>query len=212
MIDVLSRPKLAEYVKPRAGAAVEDQMRRLGEWHADITEPPALSRDPKDDYRVALALDARAEAITSGYDDLHASGTPSATRSAATPTPAPTSPSSASAPTANRPTSTASTLPPGLAEIGIGTPILLWADEARWADLDTGNMGLLTDAARLLVAAESTPTREPAAELSTTSAARRLRLWADSYPTDSRKGRRGVRSVCYSGSRWSFRRLPRLWR
>ncbi|QLQ10521.1 MAG: putative toxin-antitoxin system toxin component, PIN family [Nocardioidaceae bacterium] len=72
VVDVLSRPKLARYVKPGGGAAFEEQMRRLGEWHADIAEPPAVTRDPKDDYLVALALTARAEAITTGDDDLHA--------------------------------------------------------------------------------------------------------------------------------------------
>ncbi|MEN8706516.1 MAG: DUF4192 domain-containing protein [Nocardioides marinisabuli] len=40
-----------------------------------------------------------------------------------------------------------------LGTIGISTPILLWADESRWADLDTGDMGLRTDAARETVAA-----------------------------------------------------------
>lgn len=72
VVDVLGRPKLAKYVKPGAGAAFEDQMRRLGEWHADIAEPPAVTRDLKDGYLVALALGAGAEAITSGDDDLHA--------------------------------------------------------------------------------------------------------------------------------------------
>ena len=37
--------------------------------------------------------------------------------------------------------------------IGIDTRILLWADETRWADLATGDMGLQTDAARERVAA-----------------------------------------------------------
>lgn len=40
-----------------------------------------------------------------------------------------------------------------LGTIGIGTPILLWTDETRWADLDTGDMGLRTDGARETVAA-----------------------------------------------------------
>jgi hypothetical protein len=40
-----------------------------------------------------------------------------------------------------------------LGTIGIGTPILLWADHTRWADLDTGDMGPRTDAAREAVAA-----------------------------------------------------------
>lgn len=72
VVDVLGRPKLAKYVKPGAGAAFEDQMRRLGEWHADVVDPPGATRDPKDDYLVALARRALAEAITTGDDDLRA--------------------------------------------------------------------------------------------------------------------------------------------
>lgn len=72
VVDVLGRPKLTKYVKPGAGAAFAEQMGRLGEWHADIAQPPAVTRDPKDDYLVALALAARAEALTTGDDDLHA--------------------------------------------------------------------------------------------------------------------------------------------
>lgn len=37
--------------------------------------------------------------------------------------------------------------------IGIDTHVLLWADETRWADLVTGDMGLQTDTARERVAA-----------------------------------------------------------
>ena len=37
--------------------------------------------------------------------------------------------------------------------IGIDTPVLLWPDETRWADLVTGDMCLQTDAARERVAA-----------------------------------------------------------
>jgi hypothetical protein len=37
--------------------------------------------------------------------------------------------------------------------IGIDTHVLLWADETRWADLGTGDMGLQTDASRDRVAA-----------------------------------------------------------
>ncbi|MGL4175683.1 MAG: putative toxin-antitoxin system toxin component, PIN family [Dermatophilaceae bacterium] len=45
VIDVLGRPKLSKYVKPGAGAVFEEQMRRLGEWHADIVQPPSVTRD-----------------------------------------------------------------------------------------------------------------------------------------------------------------------
>lgn len=69
---MLGRPKLSKYVKPGAGVAFEEQMHRLGEWHADYVDPPAVTRDPKDDYLLAVALAAGAEAITSGDDDLHA--------------------------------------------------------------------------------------------------------------------------------------------
>lgn len=72
VVDVLGRPNLAKYLKPGAGTAFEEQMRQLGEWHADIAGPPAVTRDPKDDYLIALALGAHAEAIASGDDDLHA--------------------------------------------------------------------------------------------------------------------------------------------
>lgn len=72
VVDVLGRPKLSKYVKPGAGAAFVEQMHRLGEWHADIVDPPAVTRDPKDDYLFALARAAGVEAITSGDDDLNA--------------------------------------------------------------------------------------------------------------------------------------------
>lgn len=72
VVDVLGRPKLSKYVMPGAGAAFEDQMHRLGQWHAEIDDPPAVTRDPKDDYLVAVARAAGADAITSGDDDLHA--------------------------------------------------------------------------------------------------------------------------------------------
>ncbi|WP_340538261.1 putative toxin-antitoxin system toxin component, PIN family [Nocardioides sp. GXZ039] len=72
VVDVLGRPKLAKYVKPGVGAAFAQQMRQLGEWHADIVDPPSVTRDRGDDYLVALAQAARADAIASGDDDLHA--------------------------------------------------------------------------------------------------------------------------------------------
>jgi hypothetical protein len=40
-----------------------------------------------------------------------------------------------------------------LGSIGIDTRVMLWADETRWADLDTGDKGLQTEAARENVAA-----------------------------------------------------------
>jgi putative PIN family toxin of toxin-antitoxin system len=72
VVEVLGRAKLAGYVKSGAGAAFHAQMQRLGEWHADVASPPPVTRDSKDDYLVALALAAGAEAIASGDEDLHA--------------------------------------------------------------------------------------------------------------------------------------------
>lgn len=40
-----------------------------------------------------------------------------------------------------------------LDSIGIDTRLVVWADETRWADLDTGDMGLQTEAARERIAA-----------------------------------------------------------
>lgn len=71
VVDVLGRPKLSKHVKPGAAAAFAEQMSRLGEWHADVVDPPAVTRDPGDDYLVALARAARVEAIVSGDEDLH---------------------------------------------------------------------------------------------------------------------------------------------
>ena len=45
--------------------------------------------------------------------------------------------------------------------IGIDTRVMLWADETRWADLDTGDMGLQTDAARERIAAATVLTGRP---------------------------------------------------
>ncbi|MGN6252536.1 MAG: DUF4192 domain-containing protein [Marmoricola sp.] len=49
--------------------------------------------------------------------------------------------------------------------IGIDTRVMLWADETRWADLDTGDMGLQTGAARERIAAATVLTgrAQPAA-------------------------------------------------
>lgn len=49
--------------------------------------------------------------------------------------------------------------------IGIDTCVMLWADETRWADLDTGDMGLQTEAARERIAAATVLTgrAQPAA-------------------------------------------------
>lgn len=70
--DVLTRPRLRKHVDANNAAKAVSELRRLGEWHADPVDPPQVSRDPKDDYLVALALAAKADALVSGDQDLHA--------------------------------------------------------------------------------------------------------------------------------------------
>lgn len=74
VVDVLARPKLSRYVERGAGAAFEQRMKLMAEWHPDSTHPPSVCRDPEDDYLIALALTARAEAVTTGDGDLQAVG------------------------------------------------------------------------------------------------------------------------------------------
>lgn len=70
----------------RARLSVEDRdavlvgLERVVIMRADPVSPPALLRDPDDDYLPALAIDAGAEAIVSGDRDLldHAGLTPDA--------------------------------------------------------------------------------------------------------------------------------------
>jgi putative PIN family toxin of toxin-antitoxin system len=70
--DVLARPRLQKHVDASKAAKAVSELRRLGEWHSDPVDPPEVSRDPKDDYLVALALAGRADALVSGDQDLHA--------------------------------------------------------------------------------------------------------------------------------------------
>ena len=68
--DVLARPKVARLVSD------EHRRRFLGEVVAvardvpDSAEIPVVSRDPDDDYLIALAVEHRAERIVTGDADL----------------------------------------------------------------------------------------------------------------------------------------------
>ena len=74
--DVLARPRLQKHVDADKAAKAVAELRRLGEWHPDPADPRQVSRDPKDDYLVALALAAKAEALVSGDHDLQAMDDP----------------------------------------------------------------------------------------------------------------------------------------
>jgi putative PIN family toxin of toxin-antitoxin system len=67
---VLRRPKLAAYVDERTAREFVERIRRHATIVDDPVEQPAVTRDRKDDYLVALARTERADAIISGDRDL----------------------------------------------------------------------------------------------------------------------------------------------
>lgn len=70
--DVLARPKIRRYIDAATAEAFVAELRRLAEWHNEPVDPPAVCRDPDDDYLLALAIASKADALVSGDQDLHA--------------------------------------------------------------------------------------------------------------------------------------------
>jgi uncharacterized protein len=68
--DVVSRPKLARLVAPAEADALIATLRSRARTEPDPVDRPTTVRDPKDDYLIALALQAEATAIVSGDHDL----------------------------------------------------------------------------------------------------------------------------------------------
>lgn len=68
--DVLARPRLAKRVAPEASSAFVAQLRTLADLVVDPSDVRAETRDPDDDYLVALARAHRADVIVSGDKDL----------------------------------------------------------------------------------------------------------------------------------------------
>ena len=68
--DVLLRPKFATFVDEQDARAYVDALAGEGIVVADPEDPEPLTRDPGDDYLVALAIAAAAEAIVSVDADL----------------------------------------------------------------------------------------------------------------------------------------------
>ena len=68
--DVLLRPKFAAIVEEDDVRAYVDALAGEGLLVRDPPEPEQRTRDPDDDYIVALAIEAAAEAIVSGDADL----------------------------------------------------------------------------------------------------------------------------------------------
>lgn len=69
---VLHRPKLRSYVSPEHATTFLGELVHSAERHDDPTDPPAVSRDRADDYLIALARIAQADALVSGDKDVTA--------------------------------------------------------------------------------------------------------------------------------------------
>lgn len=67
---VVLRPKFARYADERTRREFVERVRRHSIAAEDPTDPPAVTRDRDDDYLVALALAAEADALVSGDRDL----------------------------------------------------------------------------------------------------------------------------------------------
>jgi len=67
---VLHRPKLRSYLSPDQATNFLSELAHSAEHHDDPTDPPSMSRDPDDDYVIALARMAQADAVVSGDKDV----------------------------------------------------------------------------------------------------------------------------------------------
>lgn len=74
LLDEVSRGLEGPYFRDRLPeedrGQIPEGLARIAAMHDDPESPPALLRDPDDDYLVALARSAKAEAIVTGDADL----------------------------------------------------------------------------------------------------------------------------------------------
>lgn len=68
--DVLGRAKISRLLPLDAAARFVVDVRGRAQLETDPPNPPRVSRDPRDDYLVALALSAGADAVVTGDADL----------------------------------------------------------------------------------------------------------------------------------------------
>ena len=68
--DALSRPRLRKFVSLAAALELVADIEGAAETHPDPAVIAAISRDPYDDYLVALATDSGADRLASGDADL----------------------------------------------------------------------------------------------------------------------------------------------
>lgn len=71
---VLRRPKFRHHVDARAVREYVERIERHATFGDDPLDRPKVTRDPKDDYLVALARQAGVDAIVSGDRDLLEAG------------------------------------------------------------------------------------------------------------------------------------------
>jgi uncharacterized protein len=71
---VLARPKLRQHVDQGRSREYLERIRRHAAMAEDPDSVPAITRDPADDYLVALALREHVDAIVSGDLDLREAG------------------------------------------------------------------------------------------------------------------------------------------
>ena len=67
---VLERPKLRRWITAEEATTLVDLLEREAEPWADPVEVPPVTRDPKDDYLVALHRSCQADLLISGDSDL----------------------------------------------------------------------------------------------------------------------------------------------
>lgn len=70
LADVLARPKFRRFISTAIAVAFIDGLSAAATVVADPPDPPAVSRDPDDDYLIALARTTDADYIVSGDQDL----------------------------------------------------------------------------------------------------------------------------------------------
>ncbi len=68
--EVLSRPRLRNRLSADDGQLFLADLAAQVVMLADPTDPPSICRDPDDDYLIALAIAAQADALVTGDDDL----------------------------------------------------------------------------------------------------------------------------------------------
>lgn len=70
VVDVLGRQKISRLLPHDAAARFVVDVRGRARLETDPPNPPRVSRDPRDDYLVALAVSVGADAVVTGDADL----------------------------------------------------------------------------------------------------------------------------------------------